>query len=378
MPTTTKREVQRAGARLVIGYRLRIACLAVLLAGCSALPRHARPVLLEDPDYLRKEDVIEYRRLTRADFRGVEPPPGFDHRMAAAICAYIEPQPEQETAQVEYLGEESGKHVYTVTYRNPILRAKMDRDCSWWNADSSDALPETYILEHEQIHFALFEIAARELSGAIDETSFRFRGADAEELKQDLQSQVKEYLRREVDDFMERQLVFDEQTSAVFDPERQREWHAMVREELGTESFDTVGVPAIACSPDDDTRAALANARRVLRNSNYRPSMLELLEEAQAAAGPPECDAVRARILADKILQIAEDPVSTPCRVDARTRRALDDAIASAAESSQTARAQQLIRQARAALEPPECDNVRARILADKINEASRVPGAGQ
>ena len=39
----------------------------------------------------------------------------------------------------------------------------MDRECSWWNPQHI-GLPHEYILEHEQIHFALFEIAARRLN----------------------------------------------------------------------------------------------------------------------------------------------------------------------------------------------------------------------
>ena len=46
---------------------------------------------------------------------------------------------------------------------NLAFTAFMDRDCSWWNPQYT-GLPHEYILEHEQIHFALFEIAARRLN----------------------------------------------------------------------------------------------------------------------------------------------------------------------------------------------------------------------
>jgi hypothetical protein len=38
----------------------------------------------------------------------------------------------------------------------------MNRDCSWWNEKAT--MDAAYVLEHEQIHFALTELGARSLS----------------------------------------------------------------------------------------------------------------------------------------------------------------------------------------------------------------------
>ncbi len=43
------------------------------------------------------------------------------------------------------------------------FRAEMERDCSWWNPGVRSR-DEPRILEHEQMHFVLFEIAARHLN----------------------------------------------------------------------------------------------------------------------------------------------------------------------------------------------------------------------
>ena len=55
----------------------------------------------------------------------------------------------------------------SVFYRSGATRlrffAQMDRNCSWWNPGEV-GLPDDYILEHEQIHFALFELEARRLN----------------------------------------------------------------------------------------------------------------------------------------------------------------------------------------------------------------------
>ena len=48
-----------------------------------------------------------------------------------------------------------------MTPRDLRFRAQMDRKCSWWNPKDL-GFPQEYILEHEQIHFALCELGARD------------------------------------------------------------------------------------------------------------------------------------------------------------------------------------------------------------------------
>ena len=302
------------------GHWLLLVCCAALSIGCASLPEYARPIVLTDPDLLKKEDVIDYRRLTRADFKAAEPPVGFDHRIAAAICAYIEPAGGSDAAEIRFLGQNNDQYLYSVSYDDPQFRARMDRDCSWWNLSVKGDLPEPYILEHEQVHFALFEIAARKWSEEIDFVSFEISGSDPESLQHDLQSQIDEYLQQRMEDLRRRNLEFDEQTSAFYDPGRQREWLAMVRQSLQTESAVDTANAIPGCAIGETTRDALAAAKRVLREHHYRPSMLELITEAEAAAAPPECDQVRARILADKVLAIGEDSAATPILGSDRTR----------------------------------------------------------
>ena len=53
-----------------------------------------------------------------------------------------------------------GETRYEATLAAPRFRAVFDRLCSWWNPRSN--FPK-YLLQHEQIHFDLTEIAALEL-----------------------------------------------------------------------------------------------------------------------------------------------------------------------------------------------------------------------
>jgi len=277
--------------------------IGLCLMACAGLPDYARPVAL-DSGALQKQDVIGYRRLHRADFKGLQPPPGFDHRMGAAICAYLENNIEAESFEFRYLGKDNYSHVYEVTVNNPRIHAFMDRDCSWWNPELADSASE-YVLEHEGIHFAIFEIAARKWSRELETAIFRLVGIDEAELKRDMQKQFDNFWEGRKSELDLRNLEFDEQTSAVFDPERQKQWLATVRSELA--DSDTAGnfEPASSCATDARTRQALQRARHALGDTGYRPSLVDLVDEAEAAARPPECDPVRARILADKAYELS-------------------------------------------------------------------------
>jgi len=138
----------------------------------SSLPEFARPHAerMRPEDYVAT-DVIRYRPVTRADFRASQPPARIATnaaRMGAYTCVHILPvgdprvkvQPQPDGSLVARLGSVQ-------------FRAQMDRGCSWWNDETR--LDPRYVLEHEQIHFALAEIQARRLTGRDPE--HRDRGA---------------------------------------------------------------------------------------------------------------------------------------------------------------------------------------------------------
>ena len=73
------------------------------------------------------------------------------------------------------------------------------------------------------------------------------------------------------------------------------------------------------CKARDETLDAIRRARLALKQSNYRTSMLVLIREAERAARLPECDQIRAHILADKAVDFANNPDETSCRLIARS-----------------------------------------------------------
>lgn len=204
--------------------------LPCLLASCSRLPGYARPSarVMQQADY-QTTDVIPYRELSRDDFRGASPP---EHvaphaaKLGAHTCGFIVPDSFELRATI-VLDPESNGYVAPM----PPLRfhAEMDRECSWWNP-AAQRVDAAYILQHEQIHFAIFELEARRLSGDI--AGLQGRGSSPEAAGVDMQRVLDAAVREAMSRVLVRSTRFDEETSFVHAPDRQARWAEEVRAEL--------------------------------------------------------------------------------------------------------------------------------------------------
>lgn len=215
---------------------LLVVSCGLLALACSTLPEHAAPKgEVVDPAELDMSDVIPYRTLVRDDFKGTVPPPGFAPHadtVGAATCGHILTTPETKL-RVQPLQGGDGRISYRAVADQLRFHAQMDRNCSWWNPRDT-GVPETYILEHEQIHFALFELEARrlnasapEIASAID-TAAPTPDAAAERAQRKLEDQIRDRVAK----ILKRSRAFDEDTSAGYRPERQRAWLRRVQAEL--------------------------------------------------------------------------------------------------------------------------------------------------
>jgi hypothetical protein len=201
--------------------------------GCgSSLPEHARPKALRaDPAQMDAADTIRYRALTRADFLGATMPPQFGddpNSLAAATCVYIRSAPGSELV-IRQL--EGGR--FEARARNLGFVALMGRGCSWWNDRRAAVAPE-YVLQHEQIHFAILEVEARRMNARVPEiTESTATAADAEREALALcQANLEELMQDHIDEAMERSTQFDEETSVGVNLERQQAWHEQLQAEL--------------------------------------------------------------------------------------------------------------------------------------------------
>jgi hypothetical protein len=201
----------------------------MLLAACSALPDHARPRgEVMEPAAYRATDTIRYRAITRADFRAAAPPAHVaEHAKSfgAFTCASIVPDGmtrvrfEPDRKPGTWLGR----------LENTSFHAEMDRGCSWWNPGKVP-VPAAYVLEHEQIHFALTEIAARRLAARLREVGLRTDSPES--AGAELQKRFDALLDASRAELLRTSTEFDEDTSGSYQPDRQARWLARVESEL--------------------------------------------------------------------------------------------------------------------------------------------------
>jgi hypothetical protein len=221
---------------------LRLDCtrwLAVLLAGiavagCSSLPEIARPRGGTMDASAPPGDWIRYRPLERSDFRRKDPPPVVKqgpYELGAQTCAYLKTNPDVRIDLLKTV-EPNGSERVEGRLTNLRFEAWMDRECSWWNPTNHDV---PYTLEHEQIHFAISEIAARKLNREAAKLvrDLHVTAGTQEEVVAEIQGKVKALLEEYNDESLERNEDFDQDTSVGKNPPRQKEWRAKVNEELG-------------------------------------------------------------------------------------------------------------------------------------------------
>ncbi len=207
--------------------------VALALAACSRLPDFAAPRGGSLDPSTPPGDWIRYRALERSDFKRAAPPgktKDGSYELGAQTCAYIKTSSDVQIDIVN-VTEPSGATRVEGRLRNLHFVAWMDRECSWWNPTNDDV---RYTLEHEQVHFAISELAARKLN---QEAASLMRelhvNADTQkEVVDEIQTKVKALLDEQNDAALDRNRAFDEETSAGKFPVQQHAWHERIEREL--------------------------------------------------------------------------------------------------------------------------------------------------
>ncbi len=106
-------------------------------------------------------------------------------------------------------------------------------DNSWWNPKIKGAMTG-YVLQHEQIHFALTELAARKLTS--DARKWASNIFVIKQSPQEVYSEIIQQIKSMINSAMEankkRHLRFDEDTSLFYNPRWQAWWLERVEKEL--------------------------------------------------------------------------------------------------------------------------------------------------
>lgn len=237
-------DVRRWGV-FFLGWAL--VCLFMLAGGCARLPDYARPQFHVPPSGAAiSGDSFGYRQLTVDDFRAPDLPPAYDrhhHRINAHSCISI--RPAEETKGRISQGIYAGQRVFVGSVPQVRFEAVFVPACSWWSPDIA-AERQTYVLEHEQIHFALAELTARRLTIEARRELEEFLVVDSsrQAVQEALADKVKALTRDAMEASFEEHMDFDEETSLTYDPAAQRRWLKEVRERLAENTAPVTAMPA--------------------------------------------------------------------------------------------------------------------------------------
>lgn len=189
-----------------------------------------------DPSSVDDEDLIPYRKLTRADFKGKAPngeAAAHADAMGAQTYAIVRPDP---NLKIWITGQErpNGKLRYSGKLSETLhFRAEMDRLRSWWNPNLTE-VPEAYVLQHEQIHFAIAAVEAQKLNAEAPELTAKMQatGDSETEVRDAIQAKIDDVIKDALDELLDENGRFDEDTSARYAPKKQNEWYERVTAKL--------------------------------------------------------------------------------------------------------------------------------------------------
>jgi hypothetical protein len=212
--------------------------LTGLLAGCAQLPEYARPRFREPGEgpALSREG-FGYRPLSVQDFKAEALPPAYaqhDHHINAHSCISIRPAAGSQARITQ--GVYGDKMLFVGSLNKIRFEAVFVPSCSWWNPEVP-AKRKAYVLQHEQIHFALSELAARKLTRDAREELKDYLAINEsyQAVQEELSTKLQDLTRAAMEASFEEHTDFDEETSLYFDPRAQRWWLDEVEERLAEE-----------------------------------------------------------------------------------------------------------------------------------------------
>ena len=207
--------------------------LVIAISGCSAAEFVAPRAMQVDPAEYDESRLIAYRTLVRADFCAATPPDGMnDARVAAVTAALI------RTCNVTFSIRSVRAGEFVATVDNLRFEARMSQAHSWWNP--RHARVDGQLLEHEQIHFAFAELAARRANAGIE--SIRARIRSVAHTPEAAIRRASERLQHEVDRVQEevaaRNAEFDRDTMNGQALEQNHRWYELVQREMDRSRTD--------------------------------------------------------------------------------------------------------------------------------------------
>jgi hypothetical protein len=225
--------------------------LLALSLGASAQPDQTRV-----DTGLDSTDVITWRRLQISDFHGKRPPGAFGTGMirpVAVTCAYVIINPAARIFPIPIV-DSTAQTIYRARVEGLSYHALMSRSCSWWNRDLG--VSPAYVLQHEQMHFDIFEIAARSLNRDVPGLLkvMDVRGPTVQAVVDRAQRHIERTLARAQEETAGRNHKFDTETSFGFELQRQASWRMVLDRDLQQVKDYAVTLEELTPLPQIDER----------------------------------------------------------------------------------------------------------------------------
>ncbi len=156
---------------------------------------------------------------------------------AALIGAVrVDPQSQWLITQLKTEGDATS---FEATVPHLRFQAIMDPRTSWWR-EELDSISTAHVLQHEQIHFAIFELEARSLNARATEIAMRVRSIapTSDEARRAADARMDEERRAWNQRLEERQNQFERETANGKNRSLQTEWWNRIQAELANTAWD--------------------------------------------------------------------------------------------------------------------------------------------
>ena len=201
--------------------------LFLVTCGCSALPEYARPRRASiNLDQAASTQGITYRQLKRSDFQALSLPRDLSaHEKQIQAHSCIQIRPTRDTRYKIVPNKYDDQTFYFASLGHVGFEAFMVPGCSWWNPHMPKKRA-AYVLEHEQIHFAITELAARRLTRQVRKSvnAILVIQPTRKQAFDELSSRIKALINEATNESLKEHTAFDEDTSMAFNPKLQRRW----------------------------------------------------------------------------------------------------------------------------------------------------------
>jgi hypothetical protein len=215
-------------------YAVLFFWLALTLA-CARLPEYAQPRMVQAHEQ-RETHVagFPYRPLTPDDFRAAALSEELaEHAERINAHATIRIRVTADSSFRITSGDFNGQSYFFGSIGHLAFEAVMLPDRSWWNPKIPPNM-RGYVLQHEQIHFALTELAARQLTSDTQKWASDVLVIEPtfQEVLVVLSRQINDRINVAMKAGLKRQAQFDEDTSLFYSPKWQQWWSFTVEDEL--------------------------------------------------------------------------------------------------------------------------------------------------